>query len=168
MYATYTDSPDRPEDSEITNILYTSIPSYTTSDHVRVQPFTDSLSLEILTDHLSHCTETSCGSSSPTPFVPVIDVSPSPRTTSSSYHSTADILHPSSVSLRHPCTLHRARPRPYPRLNTLLTDAHWCGIGRLWNRKLFRRAWRVDLVADDGTGYSTICLRMNTVVGDGG
>ena len=34
MYATHTDSPDTPEKSNITNILYTSIPSYVTSDHV--------------------------------------------------------------------------------------------------------------------------------------
>ncbi|OAX37211.1 DNase I-like protein [Rhizopogon vinicolor AM-OR11-026] len=33
MYATHTDSPDTPEKSNITNILYTSIPSYVTSDH---------------------------------------------------------------------------------------------------------------------------------------
>ncbi|KAF8965191.1 inositol polyphosphate phosphatase [Flammula alnicola] len=33
LYATYTDSPDFPEKSNITNLLYTSIPSYTTSDH---------------------------------------------------------------------------------------------------------------------------------------
>lgn len=35
MYATYSDKPDEPEKSHIQNILYTSIPSYTTSDHVR-------------------------------------------------------------------------------------------------------------------------------------
>lgn len=34
MYATHTDSPDTPEKSNIINILYTSIPSYVTSDHV--------------------------------------------------------------------------------------------------------------------------------------
>lgn len=34
MYATHTDSPDTPEKSNIANILYTSIPSYVTSDHV--------------------------------------------------------------------------------------------------------------------------------------
>ncbi|KAG0699660.1 inositol polyphosphate phosphatase [Suillus ampliporus] len=33
MYATHTDSPDTPEKSNISNILYTSIPSYVTSDH---------------------------------------------------------------------------------------------------------------------------------------
>ncbi|KAF9246165.1 Endonuclease/exonuclease/phosphatase [Melanogaster broomeanus] len=33
MYTTYTDSPAVPEKSNITNLLYTSIPSYTTSDH---------------------------------------------------------------------------------------------------------------------------------------
>ncbi|KAH7912215.1 Endonuclease/exonuclease/phosphatase [Hygrophoropsis aurantiaca] len=33
MYTTHTDSPDTPEISNITNLLYTSIPSYTTSDH---------------------------------------------------------------------------------------------------------------------------------------
>jgi hypothetical protein len=33
LYSTYTDSPDTPDESNITNILYTSIPSYTTSDH---------------------------------------------------------------------------------------------------------------------------------------
>ncbi|KAF8911067.1 inositol polyphosphate phosphatase [Gymnopilus junonius] len=33
LYATYTDSPDTPDQSSITNLLYTSIPSYTTSDH---------------------------------------------------------------------------------------------------------------------------------------
>ncbi|KAF8557286.1 DNase I-like protein [Imleria badia] len=33
MYTTYTDSPTAPDKSEITNILYTSIPSYVTSDH---------------------------------------------------------------------------------------------------------------------------------------
>ncbi|EIW85093.1 inositol polyphosphate phosphatase [Coniophora puteana RWD-64-598 SS2] len=33
LYATYLDSPDTPEKSAITNVLYTSIPSYTTSDH---------------------------------------------------------------------------------------------------------------------------------------
>ncbi|KAK7693783.1 hypothetical protein QCA50_003355 [Cerrena zonata] len=33
MYATHTDSPDTPQRSSITNSLYTSIPSYTSSDH---------------------------------------------------------------------------------------------------------------------------------------
>ncbi|EGN93287.1 hypothetical protein SERLA73DRAFT_116094 [Serpula lacrymans var. lacrymans S7.3] len=33
MFATHTDSPDTPEKSNITSLLYTSIPSYTTSDH---------------------------------------------------------------------------------------------------------------------------------------
>ncbi|KIM79740.1 hypothetical protein PILCRDRAFT_98152 [Piloderma croceum F 1598] len=33
LYSTYTDSPDKPNESNITNLLYTSIPSYTTSDH---------------------------------------------------------------------------------------------------------------------------------------
>jgi len=33
LYSTYTDSPDEPEKSHIQNVLYTSIPSYTTSDH---------------------------------------------------------------------------------------------------------------------------------------
>ncbi|KAI8989674.1 hypothetical protein BD414DRAFT_484894 [Trametes punicea] len=35
MYATHADSPDAPQVSHITNLLYTTIPSYTTSDHVR-------------------------------------------------------------------------------------------------------------------------------------
>ena len=34
MYATYSDNPDTPTSSNITNALYTSIPSYVTSDHV--------------------------------------------------------------------------------------------------------------------------------------
>lgn len=34
LYATYTDSPESLSESNITNLLYTSIPSYTTSDHV--------------------------------------------------------------------------------------------------------------------------------------
>ncbi|KAJ6597068.1 inositol polyphosphate phosphatase [Mycena vulgaris] len=33
LYTTYTDSPDTPEKSAITNLLYTSVPGYTTSDH---------------------------------------------------------------------------------------------------------------------------------------
>ncbi|KAI0333492.1 DNase I-like protein [Cubamyces sp. BRFM 1775] len=33
MYATHADSPDEPQTSSITNVLYTTIPSYTTSDH---------------------------------------------------------------------------------------------------------------------------------------
>ncbi|KAG5219994.1 Inositol polyphosphate phosphatase OCRL [Salix suchowensis] len=33
LYATHTDSLDSPETSNITNVLYTSIPAYTTSDH---------------------------------------------------------------------------------------------------------------------------------------
>ncbi|KAF9469211.1 Endonuclease/exonuclease/phosphatase [Collybia nuda] len=33
LYATHTDSPDTLDKSNITNVLYTSIPSYTTSDH---------------------------------------------------------------------------------------------------------------------------------------
>ncbi|KAG2158265.1 inositol polyphosphate phosphatase [Suillus bovinus] len=52
MYATHTDSPDSPEKSNITNILYTSIPSYVTSDHkpvvclLRLPPPTATTSLE--------------------------------------------------------------------------------------------------------------------------
>jgi hypothetical protein len=38
MYTTYTDDPTQPEKSNITNLLYTSIPSYTCSDHVRPPP----------------------------------------------------------------------------------------------------------------------------------
>lgn len=34
MYTTYSDSPDLPRQSNITNLLYTTVPSYTTSDHV--------------------------------------------------------------------------------------------------------------------------------------
>ncbi|KAI0054032.1 inositol polyphosphate phosphatase [Auriscalpium vulgare] len=33
LYTTFSDSPDTPEITAITNVLYTSIPSYTTSDH---------------------------------------------------------------------------------------------------------------------------------------
>jgi len=33
MYTTYSDNPGTPEVSNITNVLYTTIPSYTTSDH---------------------------------------------------------------------------------------------------------------------------------------
>ncbi|KAI0318959.1 Endonuclease/exonuclease/phosphatase [Amylostereum chailletii] len=33
LYTTHTDSPDTPDKSSITNVLYTSIPSYSTSDH---------------------------------------------------------------------------------------------------------------------------------------
>lgn len=52
MYATHTDSPNTPEKSSITNILYTSIPSYVTSDHkpvvclLQLPPPTASLSPE--------------------------------------------------------------------------------------------------------------------------
>ncbi len=35
---THSDSPDITDDSGITSLLYTSIPSYTTSDHVRRSP----------------------------------------------------------------------------------------------------------------------------------
>lgn len=38
LYATYSDSPDITDGSNITSLLYTSIPSYTTSDHVRRRP----------------------------------------------------------------------------------------------------------------------------------
>ena len=34
LYATYSDDPETPEKSNITNLLYTSVPGYTTSDHV--------------------------------------------------------------------------------------------------------------------------------------
>ncbi|KAG7447983.1 inositol polyphosphate phosphatase [Guyanagaster necrorhizus] len=33
LYTTYTDSPETPNNSYITNLLYTSVPGYTTSDH---------------------------------------------------------------------------------------------------------------------------------------
>ncbi|KAJ7343307.1 Endonuclease/exonuclease/phosphatase [Mycena albidolilacea] len=33
LYTTYTDSPDNPDESAIKNLLYTSVPGYTTSDH---------------------------------------------------------------------------------------------------------------------------------------
>ncbi|KAJ7063501.1 inositol polyphosphate phosphatase [Mycena amicta] len=33
LYATYSDSPDTPDKTAITNLLYTSVPGYTTSDH---------------------------------------------------------------------------------------------------------------------------------------
>lgn len=39
MYTTHSDSPDTAEDSAITNVLYTTIPSYTTSDHVCASPY---------------------------------------------------------------------------------------------------------------------------------
>ena len=38
LYATYSDSPEITDGSGITSLLYTSIPSYTTSDHVRRNP----------------------------------------------------------------------------------------------------------------------------------
>ena len=39
MYTTHTDSPETPRLSTITNTLYTSIPSYTSSDHVCPFPY---------------------------------------------------------------------------------------------------------------------------------
>ena len=39
LYATYSDTPDVTDGSGITNLLYTSIPSYTTSDHVSRIPY---------------------------------------------------------------------------------------------------------------------------------
>ncbi|KAJ6502376.1 skeletal muscle/kidney enriched inositol 5-phosphatase [Mycena sanguinolenta] len=33
LYTTYTDSPDTPDESAVKNLLYTSVPGYTTSDH---------------------------------------------------------------------------------------------------------------------------------------
>lgn len=38
MYSTYTDSFDTPDQSNIDNLLYTSIPSFTSSDHVSLSP----------------------------------------------------------------------------------------------------------------------------------
>ncbi len=38
LYTTHSDSPDAPDESKIHSLLYTSIPSYTTSDHVRPRP----------------------------------------------------------------------------------------------------------------------------------
>lgn len=35
MYTTHTDDPVLPQDTAVESLLYTSIPSYTTSDHVR-------------------------------------------------------------------------------------------------------------------------------------
>lgn len=47
MYTTYTDSPDTPQQSAITNTLYTSIPSYTSSDHVCLSPLIVSITLTL-------------------------------------------------------------------------------------------------------------------------
>lgn len=54
LYSTYSDSPATPEESNIKNILYTAVPSYTTSDHKPVvsllllPPHTASSSIRLL------------------------------------------------------------------------------------------------------------------------
>ena len=53
MYISHPDSPDTPQESAITNVLYTSIPSYTTSDHVRVN-LSNLLAKSTLTVHFLH------------------------------------------------------------------------------------------------------------------
>jgi len=58
MHTTYSDSPETPQESNITNLLYTTIPSYTTSDHVCLSPrfyespLTDPIPLHPETDRL--------------------------------------------------------------------------------------------------------------------
>lgn len=43
LYTTYSDDPQTPEISNITNLLYTSVPGYTTSDHVKLFPLCHTL-----------------------------------------------------------------------------------------------------------------------------
>lgn len=102
LYATHTDSPDTPEKSNITSLLYTSIPSYTTSDHVR-------LMLVFLLLYLISPSETH------RMFTPP----PSPRTVLVYEDATGPTpsasLHPRPRLVPRTKTADGPRSRPYPR-----------------------------------------------------
>jgi hypothetical protein len=74
LYSTYTDSPDKPDESNITNLLYTSIPSYTTSDHVRIPSPRKRL---LLTDFLLETNCMSPSASLPSTIIEGFSTSPS-------------------------------------------------------------------------------------------
>lgn len=65
LYATYPDSSDITDGSGITSLLYTSIPSYTTSDHVR-----RNLQTSFCSDIMTYFPETYCVTFTPSVFNP--------------------------------------------------------------------------------------------------
>lgn len=175
LYTTYTDSPRTPEETGITNVLYTSIPSYTTSDHVRhssllppvlhsklfdlvffphlplpsfPQPYLNlSINLQCPpTNHTSHLTS---------PHLPPTETNrlhaPPSRT---ALHTTPfNAPAPTPTKLRshtrpipQPQALHRPHPRQDYRIPVVLVRAHRRGQRCAWGGKFCTWAWSVDVV----------------------
>ena len=134
MYTTYADAPDHPQDSAIVNLLYTTIPSYTTSDHVRLFM----VHIAYNTDLLS--TETHCISPSPSASgAHTRDATPQAPATAR--------LQTSPRSLCDSQTLHRTGSRAYPRLHLVSVRPRRGRFYRAWHRELHSRTGCLGMVA---------------------
>ena len=126
LYSTYTDSPDKPDESNITNLLYTSIPSYTTSDHVRIPSPRKRL---LLTDFLLETNCMSPSASLPSTIIEGFSTSP----------STSCQLQSSPRSLCYPQAVLWPFPRPHRRIYLVAVYTVWrwfrsCGHFQFYSR----------------------------------
>ena len=135
MYTTYSDSPETPEQSSITNALYTSIPSYTTSDHVRYMA-------PVILMHLSNtaCFHSETCHLRPPPstiHIRILHTTPAPTTLSlQSYPRPA----------RNPQTLHWPHARPHHRVYLVVALHARRRFGHYGHRSFHSRIRNMELV----------------------
>lgn len=143
MYTTYTDSPDTPQTSNITNALYTSIPSYTTSDHVRVSylisspPDSSPLTIPMLPETGCRC---------PPPSVPCRELRGIGKHTSHA-EATPSLLSEPGL-LRNHEAVHRQGVRQSDRLLLVAVRAHRRGLTFRRHRELCARPGDYEVVDD--------------------
>lgn len=140
MYTTYTDDPDQPDSSTITNVLYTSIPSYTISDHV-------SCSSLIYVFLISIPTETGCRHC----HAPSI---PAHNRLLSATPSSSSILYAEAVHQGNPHAIYRKGDGPSYRQSAL--PSYPCGRGKCHHRdrELHRRTGCFRVVEVDWAGFA--------------
>ncbi|KAF7363592.1 Inositol polyphosphate phosphatase [Mycena sanguinolenta] len=128
LYTTYTDSPDTPNESAIKNLLYTSVPGYTTSDHKPI------VSLLLLPSP-SPSPSSSVSDSETTPATPPILRLPARYT-------------PRPRPACNAQALHGARPRPHHRARLVAPHAPWRGFRAGGDVQLCPRAGGVGVVVE--------------------
>lgn len=136
MYTTHTDAPDHPQDTAIENLLYTSIPSYTTSDHVRMR--------------FVHCRAPCTDFLLPETYR--LPPSPPPSSTGDSGNATPQTpstarLYASARSMRDPQAVHGASPRADLRLHLVSAHTRRGGLYRSRYRELHPWPRRMGVVA---------------------
>jgi hypothetical protein len=150
MYASHVDHPDDLESSGISNVLYTSIPSYVLSDHV-----SHICSRQEPQDNHSSAIETHrC------PAAPAESVRRFPASCQSTFHPSSAILCTNTLPLLGPHSLLRQGTGPHPGFPPVRDHDR-----RRWERvlgphQLLCRSWSLVLVALTPTTWVALTLSM--------